>query len=107
MELILACCACILLSAYSLATRKLSQSGAIAAFIVGLATFTNPNPIFSVILLVFFLAGSKATKYKKNIKLKLESDYEGSSQLNWVQVFANGFLGSLISLYSMYAAKEE
>jgi uncharacterized membrane protein len=53
---------CGLLAIHGLRKKSLSISGAIAAVLVGLLTFTTPLLLFSVVLLSFYLAGSRVTK---------------------------------------------
>lgn len=52
---------------------SLSGSGAITASVVGYATMANPFPGFGCLLIAFYLAGSRATKYKAQIKATLET----------------------------------
>ena len=56
---------------YSKKPKSLSKSGAIAAFIVGFLHVSSGLRGFS--LLVFYYVGTKATKYKHNIKIKKDS----------------------------------
>jgi uncharacterized membrane protein len=57
---------------------SLSLSGAILAGIFAVITLVlSPTLVFAASLLVFFFAGSKATKYKANVKAALEeSEHE-------------------------------
>lgn len=53
-------------------------------------------------MLTFFFTSSRATKYKSNLKRKIESDYEKSSCRNWIQVICNGGVASLFAIIFIY-----
>ncbi|GAA6011208.1 hypothetical protein JCM10207_005539 [Rhodosporidiobolus poonsookiae] len=53
-------------------SRSLSSSGALAALVLGYAALANPLKLFGVALLGFYLAGSRATKFKASIKASYE-----------------------------------
>ncbi|GAA5941316.1 DUF92 domain-containing protein [Sporobolomyces koalae] len=55
-----------------LRSTSLSASGATAAFFFGYTTLASPLRLFGVCLLGFYLAGSKATKVKANVKATFE-----------------------------------
>ncbi|KAF9985778.1 Transmembrane protein 19 [Modicella reniformis] len=57
---------------HGLSKKSLSQSGALAAAIVGLGTFTNSPYVFSTVLLTFYLSSSRLTKFKAQIKKNFE-----------------------------------
>ncbi|ORY99395.1 integral membrane protein DUF92-domain-containing protein [Syncephalastrum racemosum] len=83
--------------------KSLSPDGAAGAFVLGLATCTSTFAYFTVILLVFFLASSKLTKFKAEKKRLLEADYEHSSERTLVQVICNGLVGGiLVVLFQIY-----
>lgn len=69
----------LLLAAHGLRKGSLSTSGAIAAVAAGFATMGNPSAAFGVMLIVFYLTGSRATKVKAHIKAKLEVEASESS----------------------------
>ncbi|KAI8987904.1 integral membrane protein DUF92-domain-containing protein [Mycotypha africana] len=75
--------------------KSLSPNGAATAFLLGMITFSAPLWVFSVVLLAFFLASSKLTKFKAVRKRQLEADYEQSSERSAIQVIANGLMGGL------------
>lgn len=58
------------LASHGLRKGSLSNSGAIAAFIVGYGHLANPLKVFGVALIFFYLAGSRATKVSSNIYIK-------------------------------------
>lgn len=86
-----------LLSAHGLRKRSLSPSGAVAAFVVGYAMLSPPLKTFGVTLIVFYLVGSRATKYGKHLKSTLESNHDVAGYRNARQVLSN-------SLPALFAA---
>ncbi|KAJ3334188.1 Transmembrane protein 19 [Blyttiomyces sp. JEL0837] len=75
MHILLALIACLGLAYHGLSKKSLSLSGAIAASIIGLLTFTHPSYIFTSGLLTFYLSSSFLTKLGKKRKASIE---EGS-----------------------------
>lgn len=63
-----------ILATHGLRKGSLSISGAAAAFLVGYLTLANPFPGFGVVLIAFYLAGSRATKVKAGVKATLERE---------------------------------
>ncbi|NXF43559.1 TMM19 protein, partial [Oceanites oceanicus] len=62
-------------------------------FFIGLVVgfiLTVANYSFFTSLFVFFVTSSKLTKWKKEIKKQIDSEYKEGGQRNWVQVFCNG-----------------
>jgi len=79
-------------------TRKsLSRSGALLALLVGFC-LTLAHYSFFLCLLTFFVTSSKATKYKQDMKKKLEVDFKEGGQRNWLQVLCNGGMATELSL---------
>jgi uncharacterized membrane protein len=95
MNLILSLLLCSLLSFHGLRKKSLSISGALAAFITGLLTFTHPHPLFAVSLLTFYLSSSALTRVGASIKSRLEEGHKVGGERSAVQVFSNGFTGTL------------
>ncbi|KDE04711.1 hypothetical protein MVLG_04850 [Microbotryum lychnidis-dioicae p1A1 Lamole] len=62
----------VLLGFHGYRSASLNRSGATAACILGYITLANPLKLFGVALLVFYFAGSRATKVKALHKLSLE-----------------------------------
>ncbi|KAI9498939.1 integral membrane protein DUF92-domain-containing protein [Zychaea mexicana] len=87
----------ILLVIHSRRKKSLSPNGAAGAFILGMATFTSTYAYFTVVLLTFFLASSKLTKFKAERKRLLEADYDHSSERTLIQVACNGLTGGIIA----------
>ncbi|SNX87732.1 uncharacterized protein MEPE_06442 [Melanopsichium pennsylvanicum] len=60
---------------------SLSQTGAITAALVGYANLANPYIGHGLTLICFYLTGSRATKYKANIKAQLEAHSSPTSAI--------------------------
>ncbi|KAK0537316.1 hypothetical protein OC842_001686 [Tilletia horrida] len=69
----------VLIAAHGWRKGSLSVSGALGALIAGYGTLANPLPTFGVLLLVFYLTGSRATKVKADVKAKLEREADSLS----------------------------
>ncbi|OZJ06734.1 hypothetical protein BZG36_00346 [Bifiguratus adelaidae] len=82
-----------LLVVHSQRKRSLTPGGGAAAFILALVTFTSPLYFHTLVLLVFYLSGSRLTKYKTQIKEGYEE--HGSTARTATQVFCNSFMGAL------------
>ncbi|KAJ3217414.1 Transmembrane protein 19 [Dinochytrium kinnereticum] len=105
MHIVWATFLCALLALHGLRKQSLSVSGAMAAVIVGMATFTHASLVFTAILLTFYLSSSKLTKMGSEQKARLEEGATVGGKRTAIQVFANGFTGSVISLiHSFYVA---
>jgi uncharacterized membrane protein len=70
MHLIISFCLCGVLALHGLKSKSLSISGALAATVVGLVTFSRELWLFWVVLLVFYLLGSRVTKVRLPLLLK-------------------------------------
>ncbi|KAE8258971.1 hypothetical protein A4X13_0g1326 [Tilletia indica] len=64
----------VLIAVHGLRKGSLSSSGAMGALVAGYGTLANPLPTFGVLLLVFYLTGSRATKVKADVKARLERE---------------------------------
>lgn len=85
------------LSYHGTKKKSLSMSGAIAAVFVGFTSFACSYR-FGMILILFYYVSSKLTKVREDIKAKLEDDYAEGGQRNWIQVFANSILATIVCL---------
>lgn len=74
---------------HGLRKRSLSPSGALAAFIVGFTMMAVPLRAFGVSLIVFYLAGSRATKVGKQLKAQLEDGHQEAGYRSAAQVLCN------------------
>ncbi|KAH8924068.1 hypothetical protein BT69DRAFT_1261722 [Atractiella rhizophila] len=91
----------ILLAAYGLRKRSLSTSGSITALLVGYLTLANPLKLFGISLLVFYFAGSRATKVKAKVKSELDegaADALTGGNRNGFQVLCNSLIGTVSAL---------
>ena len=70
--------------------QSLDNSGAALGVIVAFVlTISRWSFLWS--LMAFFITSSKATKYKQELKKKIEGDdFKPGGQRNWVQVICNG-----------------
>ncbi|KAJ3339025.1 Transmembrane protein 19 [Gonapodya sp. JEL0774] len=105
MHYTLAIVLCALLASHGIRRKSLSPSGAAAAVLVGLGTFTNGNAGVTAALLVFYLSSSRITKIGHDTKAKLEDGHVEGGQRTAIQVFSNGFTGTALSvLYQVTCA---
>ncbi|KAF7301889.1 Integral membrane family protein [Mycena indigotica] len=89
-----------LLAAHGLRKKSLSQSGAITAFVVGFLMISGSTgkpgvdlglKVWGASLIGFYLIGSRATKYGKAKKRKLEQGYSDYGNRSGWQVLSNSF----------------
>lgn len=92
--LILACA----LSLHGLRKRSLSPSGAATAFFVGYTMLAVPLRTFGITLIIFYLAGSRATKVGKALKTKLEEGHQDAGYRNAAQVLCNSLSAAVAAL---------
>mmetsp|Transcript_8914 Transcript_8914/g.19749 ORF Transcript_8914/g.19749 Transcript_8914/m.19749 type:complete len:278 (+) Transcript_8914:2-835(+) len=76
--------------------RSLDASGARAAFLVGVISCTA-SVRFGLTLIAFFASSSKLTKLGAARKREIEEAHQEGGNRNWVQVAANGALGTLVA----------
>ncbi len=88
----------LVLAVHGFRKKKLSVSGAVAGFFVGFfMCFCGLR--FGVTLIVFYLLGSRMTRFKHEYKRKLEADFDASSRRTAVQVFANAGVGLCVVVF--------
>ncbi|NXR82642.1 TMM19 protein, partial [Pycnonotus jocosus] len=80
--------------------KSLDHSGALGGLVVGFI-LTVANYSFFSSLFVFFVTSSKLTKWKKDRKKQIDSEYKEGGQRNWVQVFCNGGVPTELALLYM------
>jgi uncharacterized protein (TIGR00297 family) len=86
--------------------KSLSTDGAIAAFITGLIhCFAGYD--FTFVLATFFFSSSFWTKYKSEIKHKLEADFKEGGQRNTWQVLANSSTASIVCILYLWMVGTE
>lgn len=76
--------------------KKLDTPAMITAFVMGFVE-TLSNLCMMATTIAFFMAGTRATKYKRNFKEFSEDDTK-SGRRNWIQVISNGGVGMEISI---------
>ncbi|XP_066490082.1 transmembrane protein 19 [Tiliqua scincoides] len=77
--------------------KSLDHGGAIGGLVVGFI-LTVANFSFCIALLMFFITSSKLTKWKKEVKKQIDSEYKDGGQRTWVQVFCNGGVPTELAL---------
>jgi uncharacterized protein (TIGR00297 family) len=82
--------------------HSLSNSGAVAAAIVGLAVYFGFGLKGLFLLGVFFTTSSLWSKYKSAAKAEVEEKLAKGARRDWRQVFANGGAAALISMVYLY-----
>ncbi|KAK4152554.1 hypothetical protein C8A00DRAFT_44407 [Chaetomidium leptoderma] len=86
--------------------KSLTPGGILAAALTAVAHAVHPWNLPFVLLIVFFLAGTRATHVKENVKasltLKAGGTSGGEGPRNHVQVLANSLTASILSLLHAY-----
>ncbi|KAI0196981.1 integral membrane protein DUF92 [Astrocystis sublimbata] len=90
--------------------KSLTPFGIFMAGLTALAHAIHPWNLPFVLLIVFFLAGTRATAVKKEVKASLTLDAQGSSggegPRTHVQVLANSLMGSILTLLHAYQLRQ-
>ncbi|KAF9221042.1 hypothetical protein BS17DRAFT_712320 [Gyrodon lividus] len=87
-----------LLSVNGVKSRKLSPSGATTAFVVASLIMAAPVRAIGTSLVVFYLLGSRATKYGKKRKAQLEAGFHDAGYRTGWQVLCNTFPAFVASI---------
>lgn len=87
----------LLVAVYGYKKKSVNLSGAIFGFVIAFI-LTLSNYSFLAALFTFFITSSKATKFRPNLKKKIEADFKEGGQRNWIQVLCNGGMGAQLSL---------
>ncbi|XP_064896601.1 transmembrane protein 19 isoform X4 [Columba livia] len=87
---------CISLAFWIVSITASTYYGLVVGFILTVANYS-----FFTSLLVFFVTSSKLTKWKKDIKKQIDSEYKEGGQRNWVQVVSNGGVPTELALLYM------
>ena len=85
---------------------SLNASGAALAFVVGLISCTA-SVRFGLTLITFFVASSKATRIGAARKRKLEDGHQEGGNRNWVQVAANGGIGTALAACFLWSTRQQ
>ncbi|KAJ6780318.1 hypothetical protein PWT90_05315 [Aphanocladium album] len=90
------------LMVFAAARRSLTPMGLLAATATAMAHAYHPWNTPFALLVAFFLAGTRVTKIKKDVKAKLTlsagGDSGGEGPRTHVQVFANSLVASILSI---------
>ncbi|KAK6841724.1 integral membrane protein DUF92 [Apiospora arundinis] len=90
--------------------NSLTPLGIVAAALTAIAHAVHPWNLPFVLLCVFFLAGTRVTKVKKDIKAGLTLSSQGSSggegPRTHVQVLANSLVASVLTLLHAYQLRQ-
>nr|XP_045007671.1 transmembrane protein 19 isoform X2 [Jaculus jaculus] len=87
---------CISLAFWIMSMTASTYYALVVGFILTIANFS-----FFTSLLMFFLSSSKLTKWKGEIKKRVDSEYKEGGQRNWIQVFCNGAVPTELALLYM------
>lgn len=78
-------------------SKKLDTLAMMTAFVMGfIETLSNMCMIATTI--AFFMAGTRATKYKRALKEFDDQDSQSGGRRNWIQVISNGGVGMEIAI---------
>ena len=93
--------------AYSgLKKQSLDISGCIAAVFVGFTALACSYR-FGIILILFYYSSSKLTKYKSSEKMKIEEGHVIGGNRNYIQVFANSILATIVAIVYFFVCGED
>lgn len=90
----------VVIVALALWRGSLSRSGAVAALVVGTATYGLGGWVWGVLLGLFFVSSSLLSHFKEEQKRTAAEKFEKGHQRDMWQVLANGGLGALLALLS-------
>ncbi|KAG6388447.1 hypothetical protein SASPL_149873 [Salvia splendens] len=77
--------------------KSLDLSGALSGFVVMTIHFAV-NYRFGALLLAFFVSSSLLTKVGEDKKKKVDADFKEGGQRNWIQVFCNSGIATILVL---------
>ena len=86
-----------------LKTQSLNASGALLGTIVAFV-LTITRWCFFWALMAFFVSSTKATKYKQEMKKKIEGDkFKLCGQTDWIRVICNGGVATLMAILYLHS----
>lgn len=85
------------IAGWGLRRGALSNSGAMAAALVGCGTLGS-SLRFGATLVAFFFSSSQLTAYKEELKQGLEEASKKGGQRNYIQVFCNGLVPTVLAV---------
>lgn len=83
--------------------KSLDASGAIAAIGVGFGSI-YADARFGAALAAFFFTSSAVTRVRSDVKRRVDEHFKVGGGRDWVQVFANGFVPTMIALAYAFGA---
>ena len=89
-----------LLAFTSVKFKYLSNSGAVATFLLGAVVFGLGGIPFAIPILAFFILSSLLSLFGKKGKTSVEKSYEKTSTRDYAQVIANGGVAGIIVIIS-------
>ncbi|KAG8985999.1 hypothetical protein FRB90_004285 [Tulasnella sp. 427] len=89
----------VLLAFHGLRKKSLSPSGAVTAMVVGFLIMAAPLKAFGISLIVFYLIGSRATKFGKERKATLEEGHMEAGYRDGWQVLSNSFTALIAATF--------
>lgn len=92
----------VIITGLALWRGSLSRSGAIGAILVGSCTFGLGGPMWGLLLALFFVTSSALSHFKEREKEKAAEKFEKGSKRDIGQVLANGGLGALLAVLSVF-----
>ncbi|KFZ18827.1 hypothetical protein V501_00992 [Pseudogymnoascus sp. VKM F-4519 (FW-2642)] len=111
MKAIYAVPATVLVAYRAYSHKSLTPAGIVVAVLTAIAHAVHPWNLPFVLLIVFFLAGTKVTKVKKEAKEKLTIQATGGAggegPRTYVQVLANSLVATVLSLLHAYTLSRE
>lgn len=103
------CIIAIVYRAYS--HNSLTPFGLFAAVLTAIAHAIHPWSVFFAFLAVFFLAGSRVTKIKHDVKATLTHSSKGTpggeGPRNWIQVLANSLVASVLIVWHAWVLHKD
>lgn len=83
---------------YGIRRKGVNASGALFGLIVSIV-LSIASHMFLACLAAFFFTSSRATKFRSQMKCKIESDFKGGEgKRNWIQVLCNAGMGTQLAL---------
>ena len=104
-RLIVAVLLATLMSAYGYRKRSLNKSGAAFALLVGFVS-CSASVTFGLVLIAFFIGSSRVTKIGAKKKAKIEDGHQVGGNRNWIQVLANGGVGTYLAAAYWYRTRQ-
>jgi uncharacterized protein (TIGR00297 family) len=96
------------IAVYAFKKEMLDEGGVMGAIFVGLVLLFVPRDppgwVWLLVLLFFFVMGSFASKFKRELKVKVEEDFAKGGARNLMQVIANSAGGLVFAVLGFFSA---